>query len=134
MDPERWRQIERIYHSALERPSRERGAFLENECRGDEGLRREVQTLLSQAAYADDFLDKPAAAVAAQTASQPAAQILTGLRLGVYEVQAPLGAGGMGVVYRALDTNLHRLVAIKFLSDELATPAASHLASRAATV
>jgi Tol biopolymer transport system component len=42
----------------------------------------------------------------------------------VYELQAPLGAGGMGVVYRALDSNLNRPVAIKFLSDELADPAA----------
>ena len=49
---------------------------------------------------------------------------LSGLRLGVFVVQAPLGAGGMGVVYRALDTNLNRPVAIKFLSDELANPAA----------
>ena len=56
--------------------------------------------------------------------NQPAAPILTGLRLGVYEVQAPLGAGGMGVVYRALDTKLNRSVAVKFLSDELADAAA----------
>src|SRR5262245_27480343 len=50
--------------------------------------------------------------------------VLTGQRLGAYEVQMPLGAGGMGVVYRALDTNLNRPVAIKFLSEELATPPA----------
>jgi len=49
---------------------------------------------------------------------------VTGSRLGVYEVQEPIGAGGMGMVYRALDTNLHRPVAIKFLSDQLADPAA----------
>jgi len=54
----------------------------------------------------------------------PASGVLTGRRIGVYEVQAPLGAGGMGVVYRALDTNLNRLVAIKFLSRELADAAA----------
>ena len=87
-------------------------------------LRLEVQSLLSRAASAENFLDRPAAAVAAQMLSQPAAPVLTGLRLGVYEVQAPLGAGGMGVVYRALDTNLNRPVAIKFLSDDLANPAA----------
>jgi serine/threonine protein kinase/Tol biopolymer transport system component len=50
--------------------------------------------------------------------------IRTGQRLGVYEVQASIGAGGMGVVYRALDTSLNRPVAIKFLSDELANAAA----------
>jgi serine/threonine protein kinase len=50
--------------------------------------------------------------------------VQTGYRLGVYELQARIGAGGMGVVYRALDTNLNRTVAIKFLSDEIATPTA----------
>ena len=124
MTPERWRHIERLYHSALERPAREREAFLESECHGDDDLRLEVQALLSRASSAETFLDSPAAAVAAQMVSQPATPILTGLRLGVYLVQAPLGAGGMGIVYRALDTNLHRPVAIKFLSDELANPAA----------
>ena len=56
--------------------------------------------------------------------SQPVDPVLTGRRLGVYEVQAPIGAGGMGVVYRALDTHLNRPVAIKVLSDALADPAA----------
>ncbi len=124
MNSERWHQIERILHEALDRPSREREAFLESECRGDDDLRLEVQSLLSRATSAENFLDRPAAAAAAEMVSQPAAPILTGLRLGVYEVQAPLGAGGMGVVYRALDTNLNRPVAIKFLSDELADPTA----------
>ena len=55
MDPERWRHIERLYHSALERPPRERDAFLETECRGDDGLRLEVQALLSRAASAEQF-------------------------------------------------------------------------------
>jgi len=124
VNPERWRQIERLYHSALERPLREREAFLESECRGDDGLRLEVQAFLRRAASAENFLDRPAAAVAALMVSQPAAPILTGLRLGMYVVQAPLGAGGMGVVYRALDTKLNRPVAIKFLSDDLADAAA----------
>jgi eukaryotic-like serine/threonine-protein kinase len=123
MDPERFSRIERLYHSALERSSRERDAFLERECRGDDGLRREVQALLNRAASAEEFLHTPAFRVAAQMLSQPA-PVLTGLRLGVYEVEAPLGSGGMGVVYRALDRKLNRLVAIKFLSDDRAGPAA----------
>jgi len=47
-----------------------------------------------------------------------------GTRFGQYVIIAPLGAGGMGTVYRCLDTNLNRTVAIKFLSDALATPTA----------
>src|SRR5215469_14722889 len=46
-----------------------------------------------------------------------------GDRLGPYEIAAPLGVGGMGEVYRALDTRLHRTVAIKLLSsDRMADP------------
>ena len=43
-----------------------------------------------------------------------------GDRLGRYEILAPLGAGGMGEVYRARDTNLDRDVAIKVLPEEVA--------------
>src|SRR6187399_670910 len=49
---------------------------------------------------------------------------LIGQRLGVYDVQARIGAGGMGVVYRAVDTKLNRPVAVKVLSDAIADPAA----------
>ena len=56
--------------------------------------------------------------------SKPAAGLVPGQRLGVYEMQGRLGKGGMGVVYRAIDTKLNRPVAIKFLSEELADPAA----------
>jgi TolB-like protein/Tfp pilus assembly protein PilF len=54
----------------------------------------------------------------------PPLSVLTGRRLGAYEVQDPIGSGAMGVVYRALDTRLNRAVAIKVLSDELVSPLA----------
>src|SRR5690242_13048385 len=47
-----------------------------------------------------------------------------GSQIGYYRIESPLGEGGMGVVYRALDTKLNRPVAIKFLSNELADAAA----------
>jgi serine/threonine protein kinase len=46
--------------------------------------------------------------------------LAAGARLGPYEIQAPLGAGGMGEVYRARDTRLGRDVAIKILPDSFA--------------
>ena len=45
----------------------------------------------------------------------------SGTKLGRYEVRSPLGAGGMGEVYLALDTELDRTVAIKILPEVLAT-------------
>ena len=46
MTPERWREIERLYYAALERDADERAVFLNEACGGDEGLRREVESLL----------------------------------------------------------------------------------------
>jgi serine/threonine protein kinase/TolB-like protein/Tfp pilus assembly protein PilF len=123
VNPERWRRLEELYHTALARAESERAAFLAEACADDETLKREVESLLDHPLSAAGFLDGPALAVAAQMMSQLPAPLLTGRRLGVYELQAPIGAGGMGVVYRALDTNLNRPVAIKFLSDQLADPA-----------
>ncbi|MCA1582977.1 MAG: serine/threonine protein kinase, partial [Acidobacteria bacterium] len=45
----------------------------------------------------------------------------SGIRLGPYEIVAPIGAGGMGEVYRARDTRLNRTVAVKVLGDELSS-------------
>ena len=132
MDPERWREIERIFQAALEHPASEREAVLERRCHGDDALRSEVKALLDRADSARNFLDQPALDAATQFLSDTVSPVLTDLRFGVYVVQAPLGAGGMGVVYRAVDTKLNRPVAIKFLSDHLAGAAANHRFQREA--
>ena len=108
MTSERWRQVEELYHSALERNAEERGAFLDGACGVDQELRREVDSLL---AHDESLLDRPA---------WKGLELDPGARLGPYEIVAKLGEGGMGVVYRAQDTKLNRPVAIKLLSDKLA--------------
>jgi hypothetical protein len=65
MTSERWREVERLYHGALERAASERGAFLASACRTDAALRQEVQSLLAQSDSALRVLDGPAMAVAA---------------------------------------------------------------------
>ncbi len=115
MTPERWRQVEEIFHAALTRSDHDRAAFLANACAGDEALLREVKSLLAQPASGGGALDGPAVAVAAQMVNDIGASQLTGRRVGGYDVHARIGAGGMGEVYRARDTKLGRDVAIKIL-------------------
>jgi eukaryotic-like serine/threonine-protein kinase len=107
MTPERWLQIERLYHEALEHASSERDTFLSAACRGDQALRREVESLLARDGEAS-FLNAPAVAPHGRPT-------LIGRRLGPYAIAAHIGEGGMGEVYRARDTKLGRDVAIKVL-------------------
>src|SRR5712691_7551556 len=113
MTPERFRQIEALYHSARDLEPDQRGAFLVEACRGDEGLRREVEALLGQDGLQGP-LERPAVEVAADLlggANQT--RLAVGARLGPYEILAPIGAGGMGEVHRARDSRVGREVAIK---------------------
>src|ERR1051326_3158653 len=113
MTPERWKQNEALYHAARARPSSERAAFLTETCNGDELLRRDVESLLSEPVSDDGFLAAPAPS--APTMTKETAAAMSGRTLGGYHLQSLLGAGGMGEVYRARDAKLGRDVAIKIL-------------------
>ena len=116
MTPERWQQIERLYHAALERAPAERAAFLDAACADDADLRAEVDSLLAAAARGDTFLEASALQVTARALASELPRLAVGQRVGSYEILAPLGAGGMGEVYTARDTRLERTVAVKVLS------------------
>ena len=115
MTPERWKRTEELYYAARNRPPVERAAFLAEACPDDEALRLDVESLLNEpVSGGDGLLDTPAR-VAAPIASEFTPAAMSGHTLGVYSLQALLGAGGMGEVYRARDTKLGREVAIKIL-------------------
>ena len=124
MTPERLRQIQDLYHSAREREPAQRTAFLAEACLNDEELRREVESLLAADSSGACFLDEPimreAVAILASPQDRSEYRFAPGLQLGPYIIEARLGAGGMGEVYRAKDKRLHRIVAIKVLPERLA--------------
>ena len=160
MNSERWRQIENIFHLALERDPQERSSFLAQACaQGDPALRREVESLIAYHEGAGSFLNEPAVSEAARIlhvnrspeglnapsddyslASDIApqddecgpradrrehnlrlaeiARLVSDKTFGRYQVQELLGKGGMGEVYKVLDTQLNRFVALKVLRDK----------------
>jgi serine/threonine protein kinase len=117
MDSERWRHINDLYHSALEREPERRAAFLAEACEGDNDLRREIDLLLLQSDSTGGVVGRPVWQVVAEAAEQ-AERVTEGARLGPYEILGPLGEGGMGRVYRGLDTRLGRIVAIKISAEQ----------------
>jgi len=117
MDPERWRQIERLYLSALEQEPAQRNRFLTEACRGDAELRREVESLLESGGSTELLADRTAWAEAGDSAA-PLTVLAPGSRLGPYQILGPLGEGGMGKVYRGVDTRLGRAVAIKISTEQ----------------
>ena len=124
MTPERWQTIEAIYHSASNLPDAERHSFLRNACRGDESLLREIASLLKHGDTPQSVLDSSAIAFVARAIAadeiRSTASSLEGKVVSHYRILATIGRGGMGVIYRAEDLKLGRLVALKLLPTYLA--------------
>ena len=119
MTPERWQQIDNVLQRVVDIGAVERTALLDKLCTGDEGLRQEVESLISFQQMAQKFLEVPALEEAASLFCDDEANSLEGLVIGRYRIEARLGVGGMGEVYLAEDTNLDTKVAIKFLPSYL---------------
>jgi eukaryotic-like serine/threonine-protein kinase len=109
MRPERWQEVERLYYAALERDPELRPAFLAEAAGNDEELLGEVKSLLEQSG-SDSRLDRPIWEPGAESSGT---RLIAGTQMGQYKIEGPLGAGGMGEVFRARDTRLNRTVAIK---------------------
>jgi serine/threonine protein kinase len=115
MDRERQRQIEQLYHEVLKQEPARRAAYLTEACENDHELRGEVESWLAH--HSTAVIDPPTCE-AAPKLPDSSAVLTTGMQLGPYQILGPLGEGGMGKVYRGLDTRLNRPVAIKISTEQ----------------
>lgn len=119
MTPERLAQIRALYEKAIATEGLEREAFLNASCKGDEGLRREVEVLLFAQERVPDWLHRPVLGTTIQSASAPmgCGVSMEGQQFGAYKLIREIGRGGMGFVYLAerADGTFHKQVAIKFI-------------------
>lgn len=115
MTPDRYQQIEALYHAALELPPEHRAECLAQACAADEELLAEVASLLAAHAEAGSFIVQPAMEMAASVLAKEHVQASAGRWIDHYQILSLIGAGGMGEVHLAQDLRLQRKVALKLL-------------------
>ncbi len=125
MKNEHWNRAEALYHQALQLDESTRAEFLDKECGEDQSLRHDLESLLANAKEAGQFFESPAIMhagklLASEMSDPENGDERIGRVVSHYRVLEKLASGGMGLIYKAEDTRLHRFVALKFLPEHFA--------------
>jgi len=117
MRPGHWQQLEALYDAAADLAPAERARFLDEQCQGDEALRRELAAMFQDEANGLTGLVEHAAAAVVEDSGA-----WSGQRLGPYRLVRLIGQGGMGAVYEAEQDQPRRTVALKVLKPGFVSP------------
>jgi len=117
---QRWQQIKKILDAVQDLSPAERANFLYRECRDDDAMYDEVESLLAEESGSEDFLSVPAYEFAEGMLFTKESEFAAGQKVGRYTILSTLGTGGMGQIYLAEDSQLNRKIALKLISPQFA--------------